>query len=250
MMVLLGWTGFTVYERIVPGTRTTDTAVSKDAQRLDQLIARAEAKLEEADFEGAREQLTKASGLAEEDPRVVEGLAEVALLSAEMHWWRFSLSDGSADPKLRRAALDRLQAQATKALNRAAKAQAKLGKAAGARRLALGRQRLDAMLVYALVHSGEMERAKAVLAARKPNHPEAALLRKLVPRPAPSSSSSTAPADSAKPAASQAKPVAAAGARRPGGGPAEWAKKEYEFEEEPTLKGPTTPGELQLPVKE
>ncbi len=244
MMMLVGWTGFTVYERIVPGVRSSaTTAVSKDSQRLDELIARAESKLKEADYEGAREQLTKASGLAEEDPRVIEGLAAVALLSAEMQWWRFALSNAAANAKQRGVALTSLQAAATKALDRAAKAEAKLGKTAAALRLALGRQRLDAMLVYALAHSGEMERAKAVLAARKPTHPEAALLSKLVQRPAPSA----APTDSAKPAASKAKPVAAAGARKPGGGPAAWAAKEYEFDDEPVLKGPTTPGELQLP---
>jgi predicted Zn finger-like uncharacterized protein len=96
-IVLLGVTLLvigTVGRRYLEKYRGTAASaqVSSDA-RVAEFLAAADKKLEDGDFEGAREQLDKASVLAERDPGVLAALAHLEAMRADSLWLRLRLLD-------------------------------------------------------------------------------------------------------------------------------------------------------------
>ncbi len=83
-------------------TSQGDKIAQKTDARVQGFLTRAETLLEEADFEAAREQLDKASVLAEGDPAVLSALVRLEALRADVLWLRLRLLD-PADEQLVKA---------------------------------------------------------------------------------------------------------------------------------------------------
>lgn len=77
------------------------TATGADAvsdERVSELLAEGLRQMDEGDLFAAKEQLDKASALAERDPRVAEALAKLAVVQGEVPWLRLRLLEPN-DPE-------------------------------------------------------------------------------------------------------------------------------------------------------
>ena len=99
--------------------RTTQRTASASAldPRAAQMLADGERALSTGDLEGANDAFTKASALAEKDPRVLLDVARLANARADVPWLRARIlpSDASDDERATTAQLDELGARAKKA---------------------------------------------------------------------------------------------------------------------------------------
>jgi hypothetical protein len=236
---LSGWTAFTLYERVRAPSAETPPAQPEPDSRVESFLAAARTHLVKGELEAAAEQLHKASGLSEKDPRVLEGLAQVEVARAEGTWW--DLVFGKHDHDQRKRLLKKLDADVERARSAVA---ASIGKARSEElqtRLELSQRRLDAMLVTALGLHGDVDRARGALKARLADHPQRKLIQDFVEtvgRPRPHD-------DEESDAGAEIKePIAIAPEQPPGGG----VREHYEFEHEPKHV-PKVPGELEIPVK-
>jgi len=72
-----------------------EVKASSDA-RVAKFLADGAALLDEGDFEGAKEELDKATALAEKDPAVLTALARLETLRADVSWLKLRLLDPSS----------------------------------------------------------------------------------------------------------------------------------------------------------
>ena len=99
---------FTLVKRYLPSSAPAASATGFDA-RVDKFLRAGQDRLAAGDLEGAREQFVMASGVTDTDPRVMQSLAEVEVVRADVAWLRVRLlpSDdagrGAADQELARA---------------------------------------------------------------------------------------------------------------------------------------------------
>ncbi len=96
-LVLLGITALiavTVGRRYLEKYRGTASSAQQTSDaRVAAFLTEAEKRLDEGDFEGAREQLDKASVLADRDPAVLAALARLEAMRADSVWLRLRLLD-------------------------------------------------------------------------------------------------------------------------------------------------------------
>ena len=251
-MGLAGWSAFTLYERMGGSALFGAPTAPKD-ERLEGFVAAGQKALEVGDLEVASEQLIKASGLNEADPRVQEGLVLVEVVRAERIWWDLALGDH--EPKAFSALVDKLDAQVDRAREAIAEARRKAIDPMLAVHLLHYEHTLNTMVVVALTRAGQADRAKGALAARLASHPQRQLFEAFVGRV--SEPADAPPADAgveaegdagAAPAVSAS--ASAPASASPGSSPM-WPgqRRDYEFEHEPPpTKGVTVPGELELPA--
>ncbi len=84
----------TVGRRYLEGFITKgEVAAQQSDARVQGFLTKAESLLEEGDYEAAREQLDKASALAEADPKVLSALVRLEALRADLLWLRLRLLD-------------------------------------------------------------------------------------------------------------------------------------------------------------
>jgi hypothetical protein len=207
--------------------------------RLGEYVTRGREHLTAGRLDEAQESYQKASGLAERDARVVEGLAEVALLRAEHTWWELTLGKYDQDQRVR--LLRKLDTQVDDARKVVAASLEKADDEDVRQRLHVGEQRLNAMLVVALGLHGDIERAKAAMSARLGKHPQSKLIAEFVAavgKPRPETEEEADAGTEAPSLAAASKPAASA--------PPKAGSPHYEFEHEPTAP-PKSPGELELP---
>ena len=251
-LALTGWTAFTVYERLAGAKQPTPTAAPDVNPRLEAFVTEGREQLTGGALDAAEEQFQKASGIADNDPRVVEGLAQVAAARAEGTWWRWVL--GRYDPQERNELvreLERAVARARRALATAAGKGTHPGVQA---RLTQTGRRLDAMLVVALALNGDTEGANAALAARLAADPRRKLLRDFLAHLAAPPPPEGPPNDDQPDAGAEPTPTVEPSASRPtrpasGAASSDEDDSKYEFRGEPKTHGlPSTPGELQITV--
>ena len=112
-LVVLGATAFVAvtYGRPYLEQLRTETqkAPAADA-RFEELLAQGEGALEQGDWEGAKEAFDKASVLSGDNPRLLAGLARLALFRADLEWLKLRLSENEA-PSVREA-IERAQKEA------------------------------------------------------------------------------------------------------------------------------------------
>jgi predicted Zn finger-like uncharacterized protein len=110
-LVLLGVVtvvAFTLVKRYLPSSEPAASATGFDA-RVDKFLRAGQDRLAAGDLDGAREQFVMASGVTDTDPRVMQALAEIEVVRADLAWLRVRLlpSDdagrGAADQELGRA---------------------------------------------------------------------------------------------------------------------------------------------------
>jgi hypothetical protein len=240
---LSGWTAFTIYERL---TRSRDTvaATPEVDSRVEAFVTQGRQHLAKGELKAAEQAYTKASGVAEGDPRVLEGLAMVQLARAEQTWW--ALAFGKHDSERRVALLRELDTQIDKARETVASSRKRVSDPDLKARLDESELRLNAMLVVALALHGDEERARGALAARLAEHPQKQLLADFVamvgqPRPETERPDAGGEAD--------AGPGPLAQTRSPDPAPkGPQTDPHYEFEQEPKHGMPKTPGELEITV--
>lgn len=244
LLALIGVVGFVAYSRYGRPIETSPTPSSYDA-RLDVFLARADERVVVGDFDGAREQYLKASGLSDRDPRVAQGLARVEVARTELAFWTFAAA-AEGDQEERDAAELALTRAAKAAVEAIEAAMEKAPTDPATTRLQVDRQRIEAMVIVGLARVGKKETAEKnldQLAARNRSHPMLEPLRRLVARAGePRESVDQAededgeepePADTAEPSAPSAAPRATV--------------EHFEFDHEP-IPPVKTPGELELPV--
>lgn len=91
---MLGLIGATVGRRYLVGATVPSAApapVSDD--RVKGFLTRGNQLADEGDYEGAQEELVKASALAEKDPHVLAALARLETLRADVYWLKLRLLD-------------------------------------------------------------------------------------------------------------------------------------------------------------
>ncbi len=242
---LSGWTAFTLYRQYTAPKVTAEVPVPVKNERLESFIDQGRQRLAKGDLLAAGEQFQKASGLSESDPRVLEGLAMVALLDAEQTWWEWTF--GKHDQDRRDKLLRQLGGEVDRARSIVSATIAKTKDEALRARLEVAERRLNSMLVVALALHGDLDDAKGALSARLADHPQATLLGDFIGtidaarQPEPMEDEPDAGADSKEPIAA-VRP-------RPTGSTTGPKGKHYEFRDEPKTHGlPPTPGELQIPV--
>lgn len=90
--------GATVGRRYLEGfVRGGEVVAQASDARVQELLTKANEHLEGADYEAAREQLDKASALAENDPAVLRELARLEALRADLLWLRLRLLDPKSE---------------------------------------------------------------------------------------------------------------------------------------------------------
>ncbi|HEY4104408.1 MAG TPA: tetratricopeptide repeat protein [Polyangiaceae bacterium] len=93
---VLGLLGATVGRRFLAQLAgSSDSKTASDA-RVTKFLANGNSLLGEGDFEGAKEELDKATALAEKDPAVLTALAHLETLYADVSWLKLRLLDPSA----------------------------------------------------------------------------------------------------------------------------------------------------------
>jgi hypothetical protein len=234
MLGLAGWTAFTLYERFRPAA-AAPAASAQPAQddRVEGFVAAARKHLAKGEIDQAQEQLHKASGLAEGDLRVLEGLAVVEVMRAERTWW--DLMFGKHDHEQRNKLLRKLDSEVERARLAVDRSLEKTKDEDVRARVSLAEQRLDAMQVLALGLHGDVDRARGALSARLDEHPQKKLIREFVEtvgQPRPQTAEEEAGAEIKAPLA---------GGKAPAPG-----SHHYELDHEPKNL-PKTPGELELP---
>jgi hypothetical protein len=121
--------------------------------RVAALLAGGEKGLADGDLELAKEQLDKASALAEQDPRVLSDLAHLAAVKADLEWLRVRLL-ADADPE--QASARRELEQAAQRARRAADHAAEVAP----NEAAVARSRIDALRL-----AGDLAGARKLVAA-------------------------------------------------------------------------------------
>jgi hypothetical protein len=242
---LSGWTAFTVYEKLVAAREPAIAAEPKDNPKLEAFVGEALKLYEKGDLEAAEQQLHKASGIADKDERVHEGLANIAVARAEHTWWE--LTFGKHDKDARVKLLRRLNGEVESARETVAGSLKSVSDEARSGRLRLAERRLNSMLVVALALHGDVDHANGALTARLAAHPQKKLLSQfvaMVGKPRPETEEPDAGAEDA--AVPDSKKPALAGSDPPRHRPDE---THYEFNDEPTTGGlPKTKGELEIPA--
>jgi len=240
---LSGWTAFTVYERLVAARQPVIAAEPKSDPKLEAFLAESRTLFEKGDLAAAEQQLHKASGVADKDERVLEGLAMIRVGHAEHTWWE--LTFGKHDKDARVKLLLRLDSEVDRAREAVAKSLGSVSDEARKGRLRLAERRLNSMLVVALALHGDLDHANGALSARLATHPQKKLLEQfvvMVGKPRPETELADAGADDAA-VPDEKKPALAPRDPRPSGGTGD----KYEFHNEPTTKGlPKTAGELEI----
>lgn len=202
--------------------------------KLTGILNEGHGMLASGNLEGAEAQFHKASGVKENAPEALFGLALVAYQRAELSWWA-TLSA----PKDHYAAFVGTEERGRQAIDRA------LGATTTAQdkaELRLHRQRLAAMRYRAAESAGndsDARVARASLAKVAPTHP---LVSDAKPASAPAASSSADTiASAAATASASAKPQLGA-----------WpspTRRDFEFDHEPVVENPH-PNELTIPKPE
>lgn len=239
-MAAAGWASFTLYERTRATAEVAPEPVPRD--EIAPYVDAAQAHLLAGELHEADVQLTKASGLDEEDGRVLEGLALVEVLRAEQVWWQAELRPGD-----RRDAVERLDHDVDMARQAIALALRNVRDQAARARLKLYERRLNTFVVVAFARAGERERAAGALHARLEDHPQHELIAAYVAGEAEDGEDVAEGEDEASEKGGileeeEAVPPRPAPAAHPS------QDDRFEFTDEPKLPTPTTPGELQLPA--
>ncbi len=92
---MVGVIGATVGRRYLAGATVPSAApiAATSDTRVKDFLARGNQLADEADYEGAQEELVKASVLAEKDPHVLAALARLETLRADVFWLKLRLLD-------------------------------------------------------------------------------------------------------------------------------------------------------------
>jgi len=242
---LSGWTAFTLYQQYRMPKVTAEVPVPVKNERLETFINQGRQRLAAGELLAAKEQFQKASGLSESDPRVLEGLAMVAVQGAEQTWWEWTF--GKHDQDRRDKLLRQLSTEIDRARTIVSATVDKTEDAPLRAHLELAERRLNSMLVVAQALHGDLDEARGTLSSRLADHPQATLLGDFIgtidqaSQPEPTE-------DEADAGAEPKAPIAAAKPPHTGSGSAPQGKH-YEFRDEPKTHGlPPTPGELQITV--
>jgi hypothetical protein len=238
LMVAAGWAAFTAWERLQARAATAPAGGANDAA-LEGFVQQGQKHLLAGDLEAAADELKRAAGRSETDPRVQEMLAMAEVMRAERTYWQIVLA--GADDEDRDRLLGELDREVDRARGRVAEARKKVTDEGVRTRLELAERRLDAMLLTALTRAGKVDRAREILGARLVGHPQRAQLEAFV-----AGAGSAAPAASAAPSASASAVASASASAPPKVAPPPYPGH-YELDEEPTNPGPPTDGELELP---
>jgi len=192
----------------------------------------------------ASEQLIKASGVNEADPRVHEGIVLVEAIRAERIWWDLAL--GEHDPKAFAALAAQLEAQVDRAREVIAEARRKAADPMLAVHLLHYEQTLNTMVLVALARAGQVDRARGARRALRRPPPGQALRGVRGPRRRGERRARR------RRGRCRARGLASASASAaPGSSPMWGEPRDYEFDHEPPpTKGPRVPGELELPATE
>jgi len=219
-MAVAGWGAFTLYERNLTAGMAAPTASVQPEPGAEHLRA--------GQLDAAAAAYDKQIDAG--DPRGHVGLAWVEVARAQRAWQAVALSprDGKA--------LEAFDAQVDAARLHIAAARREARDEAAS--LTPAEQHLNALLVVALGHNGQQERASGALHARLEGTPGASAMAVwLKTTPAPSST------------AQPEEPEATNPGKKPGPKPGERfppPRRDFEFDEEPVIPIPT-PGELKLP---
>jgi tetratricopeptide (TPR) repeat protein len=91
---MLGVIGATVGRRYLAGATVPSSAPAPSSDtRVKDFLRRGNQLADESDYEGAQEELVKASALAEKDPAVLAALARLETLRADVFWLKLRLLD-------------------------------------------------------------------------------------------------------------------------------------------------------------
>jgi len=241
-----GWASYTLYERARADAAPAPSPVPKDeiAPYVDKAQAHLVAgRLDEADVE-----LTKASGLDEEDERVLEGLALVEVLRAEHVWWQTELRSES-----RKEAVERLDHDVDMARQAIAVAMRHARSPDVKTRLRLYERRLNTFVVVAFARIGNHQRAEGALEARLADHPQRKLIAAYVAREdgedGKGGDEDGGEDDESEERGGVLEEEDAVPPRptQPAGGPGAHQEGHFEFDSEPQHI-PKTKGELELPA--
>lgn len=235
-----GWASFTLYER----TRGAAPDVAPAPVPEDEIapyVDAAQAHLVEGRLDEADVQLTKASGLDDEDERVLEGLALVEVLRAERVWWQSELR-----PDNRKDAVERLDHDVDMARQAIAVALRHARSRDVKTRLRLYERRLNTLVVVAFVRAGMKQRAEGALDARLADHPQRTLIEAYV-----AGENAVAAADDDgkdhRGGVLEEEDAIPPRPTQPAGGPGLHQEEHFEFDNEPHHV-PKTAGELELPA--
>ncbi|MBW2453692.1 MAG: zinc-ribbon domain-containing protein [Deltaproteobacteria bacterium] len=89
---LLGVVGFTLFKRYaMPPAAESTPAASQEDPRVTKLVTEGDELLAAGDIDGAKDQYTRASGIAEANPRVATGLARIEVVRADLLWLHMRL---------------------------------------------------------------------------------------------------------------------------------------------------------------
>lgn len=96
-LAMVGLIGATVGRRYLAGATVPSVASAPVADnRVRDFLANGTRLADEGDYEGAQEELVKASALAEKDPHVLAALARLETLRADVFWLKLRLLDPSS----------------------------------------------------------------------------------------------------------------------------------------------------------
>lgn len=121
---ILGVGGFALFNRYAAPKPTAPTAAPTDDSRVDAFLAEGEKALAAGDIEAAKDEYIKASGLAENDPRVSRSLARIEIIRADQLWLYVRLLEEGSPHRTS------LEQQLERAISRAASATDKAQSAA------------------------------------------------------------------------------------------------------------------------
>jgi predicted Zn finger-like uncharacterized protein len=138
--------------------RSVDSTASAEPAadpRVDALLGESSRLLREGDTEGAKEQLDKASVLAERDPRLLAALAHLEALRADTAWLRHRLAP-DADERLKRSTQRALEERLQRAEAALAKATAASGSSSDVERSRVDLWRMKSELEKARSELGKI----------------------------------------------------------------------------------------------
>lgn len=234
ILALSGWTAFTLLERLQRGKdQETATAQPEPDRRVEGFIVQARKHLDSGELDDAQEHFQKASGLADNDVRVLEGLALVEVMRAERTWWE--LMFGKHDHERRTKLLKKLDGEVERARAAVERSLEKSKDPGIHSRLDLAADRLNAMQVVALGLHGDVDRARTAL-KQLSGHPQKKLIREFV-----ETVGQSRPQEEEDAGAEIKAPVAKAPGAKPAPG-----TPHYELDHEPKHL-PKTPDELEIP---
>lgn len=249
LLGLLAFSGAVAYQKLSSGSSGSpqpDSAAQPDA-RLTGFLSAGYGHLDSGKLDAALEQFQKASGIADGNPAVHEGLCRTHMARAEASYLQLQAAPAGE----RRRLLKQLEQQVDRAREAIHAATASKPGSTAKSRLGYFERQLNTTLLLAYVQAGETERARGVLQARLQSHPDKQLLAKLIAQPgetAPpetSASASASASTSASASASSAPEASAAVAAKPPAGP--HRSGHYELDHEPDVGHLAGPNELQLP---